>query len=260
MASRPLTPQLTPESLPGMVKPGASGNWVQGEGSDIAMSLRKLTRTLAYLIVGSGVLLGDFPRPGEAQAPVSRGDLVSVMERAAGPGKGSADAPVVMVEFSDFQCLYCRKFWRETLPQIEERYIRTGKARFVYRHLAVLGEPSILAAQAASCAQDQEKFWGFHDALFGKAAPLAFTSARLKRYAAELGLDEKAFGTCLDSKKYAKLVDAETTIGRALGATGTPAFLLNGRLIIGAFPFETFRQALDELLAGPARAPSGQTR
>lgn len=260
MALRPLTPQLTPGSLPGMVRPGARGNWLQGEGSETLMSLQELTRILACLIVGSGVLLGDISRAGEAQAQVSRAELVSVVERAAGSGKGSADAPVVMVEFSDFQCVYCRKFRRDTLPKIEEGYIRTGKVRFVYRHLAVLGEASNLTAQAASCAQDQGKFWEYHDSLFGKVGALAFTSSRLKRYAADLGLDERTFGACLDSKKHAELVDAETAIGRALGASGSPAFLLNGRLIIGAYPFEVFQQALDGILAGPARPPSGQAK
>ncbi len=224
------------------------------------MSLRKLIHNLACLIAGSGLLIGVISPAAEAQAPVSRAELVSVVEQDSGPTRGSADAPVVMVEFSDFQCVYCKKFWRDTLPRIEERYIRTGKLRLVYRHLALLGEPSILAAQAASCAHEQGRFWEFHDKLFGSEARLLLTLGRLKRYAAGIGVDEKVFGECLDSKKYAMLVSAETTIGRALGASGTPAFLLNGRLIIGAHPFETFRQALDELLAGPPRAPSGQTR
>ena len=128
------------------------------------------------------------------------------------------------------------------------------------QHVQSMGEASILAAQAASCAQDQGKFWEYHDSLFGNVGALAFTSSRLKRYAADLGLDERTFGACLDSKKHAELVDAETAIGRALGASGSPAFLLNGRLIIGAYPFEVFQQALDGILAGPARPPSGQTK
>jgi protein-disulfide isomerase len=211
-------------------------------------------------LLGSSLLAAGIASAGESQGAVSREDLIATVERGSGPSKGSSDAPVVIVEFSDFQCVYCRKFRQETLPKIEERYIRAGKVRFVYRHLALLGEASILAAQAASCAHDQGKFWEYHDKLFGNRSPLAFTSARLKRYAGELALDEKTFGGCFDSKKHAERVEAETLIGRALGATGTPTFLINGQLLIGAYPFETFQQGLDAMLANPRREPTGRAR
>jgi protein-disulfide isomerase len=163
-----------------------------------------------------------------------------------------------VVAFSDFQCGYCSQFWRETFPQIEERYIQTGKVRLVHRHLAILGAASVQAAQAASCADDQGKFWEYHASLFKNRSPVAFTSARLKQYAGNLGLDEKAFSTCLDSKKYAQRVEAETILGRALGATGIPTFLLNGQLLIGAYPFAVFQQNLDALLASAShKRPQG---
>jgi protein-disulfide isomerase len=191
---------------------------------------------------------------------VSREGLVTAVEQGAGPTKGAADAPVVMVEFSDFQCGYCRLFWRDTLPKIEEQYIRTHKVRFVYRHMAIRGEASVLAAQAASCAHDQGKFWQYHDMLWKKGSPLAFTSGRLKGYAGELLLDKKTFTDCLDSGKHAGRVEAETVLGQALGANGTPAFLMNGQLVIGAYPFEVFQQGLDALLAAASRDPSGRTK
>jgi protein-disulfide isomerase len=197
---------------------------------------------------------------GEPQAAVSREEVVAAVERAPGPSKGPVDAPVVLVEFSDFQCVYCRKFWQETLPRIEERYIRSGKVRFLYRHLAILGEASVLAAQAATCAHDQGRFWEYHDALFRNSSPLAFTTARLKRYAGPAGLEERTFSACLDSGKHAERVEGETTLGRALGANGTPAFLVNGQLLIGAHPFEVFEQALDASLAGPRRGAGGRTK
>ncbi len=224
------------------------------------MTCQRLAMIFALLVAGSLGVSQHVSLAGEGQGAVSRADLVAAVERGPGPAKGSAEAPVVMVEFSDFQCVYCRKFWRETLPKIEDRYIRRGQVRFVYRYLAVLGEGSILAAQAAACANDQEKFWEYHDTLFTKTGPLAFTSARLKRYAAELGLDERVFAECFDGRKQAQRVEAETTLGHALGATGTPAFLLNGQLVIGAYPFEAFQQALDGLLASPRRERSGQAR
>jgi protein-disulfide isomerase len=197
---------------------------------------------------------------GEPRGAVSREELISAVERAPGPSKGPQDAPVTLVEFSDFQCGYCRKFWQETLPGIEEGYIRSGKVRFVYRHLAILGEGSVLAAQAAACAHDQGRFWEYHDALFRNSSPLAFTTARLKRYAGQTGLDQGTFGGCLDSGKQAERVQAETLLGRALGANGTPTFLINGQLLIGAYPFEVFQQALDAALATPRSRPPGQNK
>ena len=219
--------------------------------------------TLAWVL--GGILAVAWTPAGvspaaEGQGSVSRADLVAAVERGPGPAKGPADAPVVMVEFSDFQCGYCRLFWRDTLPKIEERYIRTRKVRFVYRHMAIRGDAAVLAAQAASCAHDQGKFWQYHDTLFSKGSPLAFTSARLKRYATELRLDEKTFAACLDSRKHAERVEAETILGHALGANGTPAFLLNGQLAIGAYPFEAFQQGLDALLAATPRGPSGPAK
>ena len=145
-------------------------------------------------------------------------DLVASLERGPGPTKGSADASVVIVYFTDFQCGYCRKFVKDTLPKIEDQYIRTGKVRLVFRHMAILGEASTQAARASSCAFDQGKFWEYHDALFANTAPLAFSAARLKRHASDLRLDEKTFASCLDGKAHAKRVEAETLVGRALGA------------------------------------------
>ena len=215
---------------------------------------------MATLVLVSTSLSVQTGLAAEGQSSVSREDLIAVVERGPGPTKGAADAPVVMVEFSDFQCGYCRLFWQETLPKIEEQYIRVGKVRFVYRHMAIRGEASVLAAQAASCAHDQGKFWQYHDTLFSNGSPLAFTSARLKRYATELRLDGKTFAACLDSGKYAEQVEAETILAHALGANGTPAFLLNGQLAIGAYPFETFQHALDALLAAAPRGPSGPAK
>jgi len=214
-------------------------------------------------ILCMGICLG-WPTSGWTGEPKekqwTRTDLVNALERGPGPTKGAPDAAVTVVYFTDFQCGYCRKFVTETLPKIEEHYIRTGKVRLVFRHLAILGDASVHAARASACAFDQGKFWEFHDTLFANTAPLAFSAARLKRYAGDLRLDEKAFAACLDSKTFAERVEAETVIGRALGATGTPAFLINGQLLLGAYPFEVFQQGLDSMLASTPRATPPQPR
>lgn len=203
----------------------------------------------AVLVLGGGAWGGEKPKE------VNRNDLIALMEKGPGPSRGAAEAQIVMVEFSDFQCGYCRKFAFETLPRLEERYIQTGKMRFIYRHMAVLGQPSAQAAQAASCAFEQGKFWEYHDTLFRSNSPLAFSATQLKRYAADLKLDAQGFATCLDSGRYSERVQTETIFGRALGANGTPSFLVNGQLAIGAYPFETFRGAIDAMLTPDQKSP-----
>ena len=166
-----------------------------------------------------------------------------------GPSRGSAKAPVTLIEFSDFRCSFCRKFWQTTLPLIDKKYISTGKVRFMYRHFAVLGRPSETAAQGAACAGEQGKFWEYHDKLFANAgSALAFSDGKLKGYAKELGFKSQVFDQCLDSGKQLKKVEEETAIAAFLGARGTPAFFLNGRLIVGAQPFEIFESLIDEEL------------
>lgn len=187
------------------------------------------------------------------ERPPSREEIVAALERGPGPSLGAPMARFTIVELSDFQCGYCRTFRRDTLPRLEERYFRSGKARFVYRHLAVLGPASAAAAEAAACAHDQGRFWPYHDRLFEQTSPVAFAGARLKGYAKELNLDTKAFNECVDSRRQAKTVETETALGHALGANGTPAFLLGGRLLMGAYPASVFEQILDGALAAPAR-------
>jgi protein-disulfide isomerase len=135
------------------------------------------------------------------------------------------------------------------LPLLDKKYISTGKVKFIYRHFAVLGKPSELAAQAVECAGEQAKFWEYHDKLFASAgSPLAFTDGKLKSYAKELGLKSQAFNQCLDSGKQLKKVEGETAIGALLGARGTPAFFLNGQMLVGAQPFHVFETVIEKEL------------
>ena len=165
-----------------------------------------------------------------------------------GPTVGSASAPVTIVEFADFQCSFCRKFWADTFPKLKETYIKKGQVRFVYRHFAILGKFSVQAAQAADCAGEQGKFWEYHDRLFANQGGLAFTNPKLKHYAREQKLNRKAFDQCLDSSKYKKKVEGETAVAAFLGARGTPTFFVNSRLLVGAQPFGVFRTAIEEEL------------
>ena len=184
---------------------------------------------------------------GSALAQPTGGEDIFAYLAKDGPSKGSDKAPVTLIEFSDFQCSFCRKFWQTTLPLIEKKYISTGKVKFVYRHFAILGKHSTAAAQAAECAGERGNFWPYHDKLFASAgSPLAFTEGKLKGYAKELGLKSQDFNQCLDSGKHLKKVEGETATAAFLGARGTPAFFLNGQLLVGAQPFQVFEAAIEK--------------
>ena len=196
---------------------------------------------------------------GSALAQPIKGDEIFAHLVKDGPKRGSDKAPVTLIEFSDFQCSFCRKFWQTTLPLIEKKYISTGKVKFVYRHLAILGKHSVASAQAAECAGEQGKFWEYHDKLFASAgSPLAFTDGKLKGYAKELGLKSQDFNQCLDSGKHLKKVEGETATAAFLGARGTPAFFLNGQLLVGAQPFQVFEAAIEKDLK--KASSSGKTK
>ena len=165
-----------------------------------------------------------------------------------GPMLGSSTAPVTMVEFADFQCSFCRKFWADTLPKLKESYVKQGQVRIVYRHFAILGKFSAQAAMAADCAGEQEKFWEYHDRLFANQGALAFTQSKLEQYARELGLNAVNFKRCLTTEKYRKKVEGETAVAASLGGRGTPTFFVNGRLMVGAQPFDVFQAVIEEEL------------
>jgi len=186
---------------------------------------------------------------GSSLAQPIKGDEIFAYLAKDGPKKGSDKAPVTLIEFSDFQCSFCRKFWQTTLPLLDKKYIGTGNLRFIYRHFAIFGRPSEAAGQAAECAGEQGKFWEYHDKLFASAgSPLALTDGKLKGYAKELGLKGQAFTQCLDSGKHLKKVEGETAIAALLGARGTPAFFLNGQMLVGAQPFEVFEAVIEKEL------------
>ena len=179
---------------------------------------------------------------------VSQSKSTGEVSVGSGPILGSASAPVTIIEFSDFQCSFCKRFWGEILPKLKEAYINTGKARFVYRHFAILGKHSEQAALASECAAEQGKFWEYHDQLFKNQGGLAFTEAKLKQYARDIGLNAGAFGTCLGTDKYIEKVERETAAAANLGGRGTPFFVVNQRPLVGAQPYSVFQKMIDEEL------------
>jgi protein-disulfide isomerase len=175
---------------------------------------------------------------------------------AGNPAKGPADAPVTVIEFSDFECPFCARV-NPTLAKLQEAY--PGKVRIVFRDLPLLNihKNAGHAAEAAHCANDQGKFWEMHDRMFANQKKLS--PAELKEHAAAIGLEASAFNQCLDSGKYTAEWRRDADEASRLGLSGTPAFFINGRLLTGAQPFENFAQIVEEELAaaGEKRPTAG---
>jgi protein-disulfide isomerase len=162
------------------------------------------------------------------------------------PSIGSSSAPVTLVEFSDFQCPFCQRV-APTLKQVKEKY--GDKVRIVWKDfpLTQIHPQAFKAGEAAHCAAEQGKFWEYHDRLFANQQSLQPND--LKKHAADLGLDAGAFGTCLDSSKYGERVRDGVAEGSRLGVNSTPTIYINGRVLSGAQPYETFVTVIDEELS-----------
>lgn len=161
------------------------------------------------------------------------------------PARGPAAALVQIIEFSDFECPFCLRA-HPTVLKVLSTY--GDKVRLVYRHYPLPNHPNARpAAEASACADEQGKFWEFHDRLFENQTKL--TAADLKQYASTLGLDSGKFNACFDSHKFAAQVEDDMEAGEAVGVSGTPAFFINGRVVSGAQPFEVFKRIIDEELA-----------
>lgn len=173
--------------------------------------------------------------------------------------RGRADAPVTLIEYSDFTCGFCLKFFKETLPQLQAKYIDTGKVRFVYRDYPRADRGvGVDAAVAARCAGAQGRYWSMHDRLFSEGSRL--DSGSMKGFAKSIGLDSAAFGKCFDERRYLESIFANRLEANRWGFHGTPGFILMltaseptekdpAVAIPGAFPFDAFAEEIDRMLS-----------
>ena len=168
------------------------------------------------------------------------------------PVLGKDNAPVTIIEFSDYQCPFCRRFYVDTLPQLKKEYIDTGKVKLIFRDFPLSFHPGAQpAAEAAECADDQGKYWEMHDKIFEEQSKqgqgtVQFTADDLKTWAKSVaGLDYQRWESCFAAGTHRAEIRKDTADGTQAGVSGTPAFFVNGQLVSGAQPFAVFQQIIE---------------
>ncbi len=179
------------------------------------------------------------------------------------PMLGKKDAPVTIIEFSEFQCPYCARFASNTFPEIRKKYIDSGKVRFIFRNYPLaFHKNAAQAAEAGACAADQGMFWDLHDLLFQHHDTL--TQDNLKRYGKEAGLFMDDYLFCLESGKNTVEIQKDIQDGKRAGVTGTPSFFIGltrkddrirGTILRGSKPFTAFRSVIEEKLKEASKSP-----
>ncbi|MBI5530941.1 MAG: DsbA family protein [Candidatus Doudnabacteria bacterium] len=207
----------------------------------------------------NNALQGASQNQGSQQQAQQPSGPVNVNQRASAPVLGNKNAKVTVEEFSDFQCPYCKQFFSDTFAQIKSKYIDTGKIKFVFRNFPLpIHANAQGAAVAAECANNQGKFWEYHDLLFknGQADGTNLALADLKKYADQMGLNNGTFGfgknkfnQCLDSNATLSIVQGDLKDGQTAGVSGTPTFYVNGVQMVGAQPYANFEAAIEKALA-----------
>jgi protein-disulfide isomerase len=215
-----------------------------------------ISTTQILIVVGVAVLVvalllilnSNRPQP----VAVGKLDYQTGVTSEGDPYKGSPDAPLKLVEYSDFLCSHCGNF-ADTLKALDPDYIETGKVQVIFRNFAFLAPESSQAAQAAECALDQgaDKFWQYHDLLFAQRgiSLAAYSKPELKTYAQQLGLDTATFDACLDSGAKAGKVQADYDQGKSQGVEATPTWFLNGQIVRGELSESELRQLFDNTLS-----------
>lgn len=169
---------------------------------------------------------------------------------------GSSDATVTMIEFGDYQCFYCNRFFHNTESEIVKNYVDTGKVKIIFKDFTIIGQDSVNAAHASHCANEEGKFWEYHDTLYnhwtGENNGWA-SSDNLLEFAKQVGLDEASFKECMSDERYTAVIEQSNSDARTLGITGTPAFFVIGSdnavtKIGGAQPYEVFEKIFESQL------------
>jgi protein-disulfide isomerase len=204
----------------------------------------------AILIIALFVILRQLNAPSLEDVIIP--EPLAAPANADGRTWGTADAPVLIEEFADYQCPFCGDFATGTGRQLADSYAESGLVRFEYNNFAFIGNESIRAAEAAECANEQGQFWQYHDTLFSNQRGEnvgAFSDAMLNNFAIALGLDEAAFNECFESGRYEDMVQQEQAEGEERGVSSTPTLFLNGEKLPGGLTFEQYQQLIEGVLA-----------
>ena len=198
----------------------------------------------------TGIFLGFYPESENDSKLLTTSKLIG----NGSPIMGDSNAPITILEWGDYQCTFCYKFHQNTLDVINEDFIKTGKVKLVFKDFPLNGPDSLLAAEAAYCAEDQQKYWQYHDELYknwGGERTGWVTREALDRFAVTVDLELMKFNTCLDEHKYQNKVIMLHEFGKEIGIDATPSFLVfNDQKIIkirGNQPLEVFLKTFDEL-------------
>jgi protein-disulfide isomerase len=237
--------------------------------------VRALLLTIGIAVMLSGMVGCSTPEPSPTQAPTIPVETQPVETKVAetpvpdpdatpeatrepliplddDPVMGSPDAPVTLIEYSEYLCPFCRRFVLETLPLIEEQYIDTGQVKLIFRDFPVHGQPAVAMALVAECAADQDKFWEMHYMLWERTDEWSQSEdllTTIQGYASELGLDGDEYMSCLEQGTPIDRIREDYEIAVQDGVSATPTFFINGTEIRGAQPFEEFQRVIEEELA-----------
>ncbi|MCL4248418.1 MAG: thioredoxin domain-containing protein [Anaerolineae bacterium] len=202
-------------------------------------------RALIAQAVEAAVAAAGGGQGDTAAAPQLNPSQRYTVDTAGNPSRGSATAPVTVIEFSDFRCSFCKRFHDTTFDPLLEQF--GDQIQFVVRDYPIFGQASYEAALAAECAHDQGKYWEYYDSLFADQTTL--TRDGFLARAETLGLDVATFTTCFDDETHLQEIVADYQAGEALGVGGTPTFFVNGRPLVGAQPIDAFINLIEEELA-----------
>ncbi len=224
-----------------------------------------LSLSIGVLLILGGLIGCSSPVPTPTNTPVPPAETATLQPDTTpeatkeplvplddDPVLGSPDAPVTMIEYSEYLCSFCRAFALETFPLIKEQYIDTGQVKLIFRDFPVHGEGSVAMAMVAECAADQDKFWEMNKTLYDRVEEWAASEELLQTligYADELSMDTDVFSSCLQEGTTIDRIREDYEIAVQEGVNATPTFFVNGTLVRGAVPFEDFQTVIEDELA-----------
>lgn len=230
---------------------------VSGDEAELKSEIKELRKEVSGLrndIKGLKKLMETLVRKRPSVPPQPKTGKANIN---GDPYMGKADAPLVLVEFSDYECFYCARFFRETLPQLRKEYIDTGKLKHVFKDFPLgFHKKAKKAAEASLCAGEEQKYWEMHDLIFKNQKQIDVP--HLIDHAKTLGLNTDDFEKCINDGRYAEGIGKDMNTGQKVGVRGTPSFILGkindkgeveGDYIRGARPYKFFKSALDAMLA-----------